>query len=199
MRNLIKLSGVRLALLMAVFLCGESLSIAQAVTPIERVQATINACQDTVRAKRAQLTEEQLKKELETVIRPVFDFREMAKRCLGSNWADGKPEQQEEFVSLFSELLARTYLNKIIKDIENSTFTYPENRIEKDRAVVMTVIQNGDDKFSIDYRLMLKDNSWLVYDVIIENIGLVSNYRSEFSGIIRKEGYDGLLKRLRAK
>ena len=90
-------------------------------------------------------------------------------------------------------------INKILKNIEESTFAYPENRVEKDRAVVMTIIENGGDKISIDYRLMLKDNAWLVYDVIIENIGLVSNYRSEFSGIIRKEGYDGLLKRLREK
>ncbi|MCC6932798.1 MAG: ABC transporter substrate-binding protein [Deltaproteobacteria bacterium] len=185
-------------LLLGLFLLATS-SVAEIIAPLAKVQATIESCQSAVRAKKSQLSEEQLKKELEVIIRPVFDFREMAKRCLGSNWADGKPEQQEEFVSLFSELLARTYLNKIIKGIEDSTFSYPENRVEKDRAIVMTQIKNNDEKIAIDYRLFLKDNSWLIYDVIIENVGLVSNYRAEFSAIIRKEGYEGLLERLRKK
>ena len=72
-------------------------------------------------------------------------------------------------------------------------------QVEGPKAVVKTVVLSQGDTFPIDYKMMYRDNGWRVYDVVIENIGLVANYRNEFSGIIRKDKFSGLMEKLRAK
>lgn len=168
-------------------------------TPMDLIKTTIESAKQYIISNKAKLPEDELKAQLENIIRPAFDFKEMAKKCLASNWSQGTAEQQQEFVDLFSSLLSRTYMNKVLKGIEDSMFSYPEEKIEEDKALVKTKVENKGDEISIDYRMQFNNARWSVYDVIIENVGLVSNYRTEFSGIIRKEGFDGLIKRLREK
>jgi phospholipid transport system substrate-binding protein len=138
------------------------------------------------------------RQKLRELINPKFNFAEMSKRSLGSNWNDLTPQEQADFTSVFSELLARTYLSKI-ETVKPGMVTVESEQVEAPRAVVKTTVISKGDTFPIDYKLMLYGTSWQVYDVVIENIGLVANYRNEFSGIIRKEKFTGLMERLRKK
>jgi len=138
------------------------------------------------------------RQKLRELINPKFNFAEMSKRSLGANWNDITPQEQADFTTVFSELLARTYLSKI-ETVKPGMVTVESEQVEAPRAVVKTTVISKGDTFPIDYKLMLHGTSWQVYDVVIENIGLVANYRNEFSGIIRKEKFAGLMERLRKK
>jgi len=168
-------------------------------TPSEVVEAAVNKVRETVIARQGKISEKLLTKKLEKIIEPVFDFKEMSRRCLGVNWKKANPEQQKEFMELFSRMLSRNYLKKVRDNIADSKFTTVGGTTKRKKALVKTIVEHDDQKFSINYRLRLKKDRWRVYDVIVENIGLVSNYRSEFAGIVRKEKMEGLLTRLRKK
>ncbi len=135
---------------------------------------------------------------LRELINPKFNFAEMSKRSLGSNWSEITPEQQKEFTEVFSELLARTYLSKI-ETVKPGMVKVDGENVDSNKAVVKTIVTSKGDNFPIDYKLMFTDGRWQVYDVVIENIGLVANYRNEFAGIIRKDTFAGLMERLRQK
>ena len=137
-------------------------------------------------------------KKMREIIEPRFNFEEMAKRSLGAKWKSISEGERAEFVTLFSELLARTYLGRL-KSIKQDMVSFKDELIKYPRAIVKTEVDYDGDQFPIDYKLISGDGNWRVYDVIIENIGLVSNYRNEFSGIIRKEKFSGLLAKLREK
>jgi len=138
------------------------------------------------------------RQKLRELINPKFNFAEMSKRSLGANWNDLSASEQSEFTTVFSELLARTYLSKI-ETVKPGMVKVESEQVEAPRAIVKTVVISKGDTFPIDYKLMNSTGSWQVYDVVIENIGLVANYRNEFSGIIRKEKFSGLMERLRKK
>jgi phospholipid transport system substrate-binding protein len=139
------------------------------------------------------------RQKLRELINPKFNFAEMSKRSLGANWNDLSASDQSEFTKVFSELLARTYLSKI-ETVKPGMVKVESEQIEPPRAVVKTVVISNGDSFPIDYKMMAgTTGSWQVYDVVIENIGLVANYRNEFSGIIRKDKFSGLMERLHKK
>ena len=137
------------------------------------------------------------------VVRQRFGFEEMAKRALGRHWRNLKPEQRQEFVSLFSDLLERSYISKIESAVteEKLNVLYTKETIDKDGyAEVRTEIVNPRDlNFGIDYRLLQRDGNWEAYDIIIEGVSLVNNYRTQFNTIIGQESYEGLVKRLKRK
>ena len=135
---------------------------------------------------------------MRAVIEPRFDFEEMSKRSLGVKWKSISDAERTEFVDLFSELLARTYLSRIEK-VKKDMVEIKNETIRQPRALVKTIVTYEGDSFPLDYKLLYRDGVWRVYDVIIENIGLISNYRSEFAGVIRKDKFSGLLQKLREK
>jgi len=167
-------------------------------TPLGLIKETI----DKVISVNKKLSgEENLKarrKELRAIIEPYFDFKEMAKRSLGANWNTITPAEQEDFVNVFSELLARTYLSRI-DTVTTQLVSFEKEEINHPKAEVKTTINHKGDSFPIDYKFLDESGSWKVYDVVIENIGLVANYRNEFAGIIRKDKFTGLMDKLRKK
>jgi phospholipid transport system substrate-binding protein len=164
------------------------------------VSDVVATVKDTVSKERDKISAEQLDQKLRDIISPVFDFREMSRRSLAKHWKEANPQQQKEYVNLFSDLLAKSYLKKIRENVETSNFSIvKEQDAGAGRVVVRTQVEADGVPASIDYRMRQKENAWKVYDVIVENVGLVSNYRSEFAGIIGKEGIEGLLERLREK
>ncbi len=167
--------------------------------PGEQVMATIDSVREEVSLDKGKLSTEMLDKKLIEVIAPRFDFREMSQRSLGPAWNKANAAEQTEFVDLFSELLARTYVHKIRNNIETTKITLADQKIQGTKAIVRTSVDDGKDQYSIDYRLLLRDAEWQIYDVIVENVGLVTNYRNEFAGILQKEKFAGLLTRLREK
>jgi len=135
--------------------------------------------------------------DLRKVIFPQFDIPEMAKRSLGLNWRPRTPAEQKEFVDLFSHLLEDFFSDKL-KSFEDDKFVYRGEVKDGDYAKVETMILTKQGKkISIEYRFHLVDENWKVYDMVIENVSLVKNYRSQFNRIIAKSSYQDLVRRIR--
>jgi len=128
-----------------------------------------------------------------------FDYREMAKRSLGPTWGTLSHAQREEFVHLFAELLEASYSDKIEKYSTNIRIDYVGENVDEDYAEVRTVVLRANDRIPFTYRLINDSEGWMVYDVSIEGVSLVSNYRSQFSRIIHESSYPELVRRLRTK
>ena len=133
------------------------------------------------------------------VAEQVFDLNETARRALGPHWRKRTPAEQEEFVRLFADLLDRTYMGKIeLYGGERLVFT--GEAIEGDYAAVRAkVITRQGTEVPVEGRLHQRGGRWLVYDLLIEGISLVGNYRSQFDRIIRTSSWEELMRRLRVK
>ena len=144
---------------------------------------------------------QQRRDEILTIVEEYFDFNEMAKRSLGRHWKDIIPEKQQEFIRLFKQLLFNTYVSRIEATAKPTTSTRYDGETVEDRfAIVKTrVASDNQPDFQIDYRLLLNGSEWKVYDVVIEGISLVGNYRQQFNSILSKESFESLLKRLKEK
>ena len=144
---------------------------------------------------------QQRRDEILTIVEEYFDFNEIAKRSLGRHWKDIIPEKQQEFIRLFKQLLFNTYVSRIEATAKPTTSTRYDGETVEDRfAIVKTrVASDNQPDFQIDYRLLLNGSEWKVYDVVIEGISLVGNYRQQFNSILSKESFESLLKRLKEK
>jgi len=171
-------------------------------TPSDTIRQTIDKL--LVILKDPQLKgggkEKERREKLKEAIQPAFDFTEMAKRSLASEWRRRSPEEQKEFVKLFTCLLEAAYLDKI-ESYNGEKVQYVREREEGDFAEVDTIIVDAKrgQAFSVDYRLHKVDRQWKVYDVVIENISLVNNYRSQFNRVLAKVSFNDLLKRMKEK
>jgi len=129
----------------------------------------------------------------------VFDVQETARRALGPHWQQRTPQQREEFVALFADLLEQTYISKIdLFGGERLKFT--DEKVDGDNAVVRAkVVTKQQTEVPVEARMLRKGDRWLIYDILIENISLVGNYRAQFDRIIRTSSYEDLVKRLRTR
>jgi len=128
----------------------------------------------------------------------IFDFAETAKRSLGQHWAPRTPAEREEFVRLFTELVQRTYVAKV--DQYNSEMTFRGDTVDGDQAVARTtLLLSKGGAMSLDYRMHLTRDRWRVYDLNVDGISLVANYRAQFNKVIRLESYDTLVTTLRSR
>ena len=166
--------------------------------PIAQIQTVVDELVQVVEALPGEKNMTERRKKMRVIITPHFDFREMAMRSLGDKWNKVTTADQNEFIDLFSELLAKTYLNRL-DNLGRGMVKFEGERVVSSGALVHTVVKYKEDTFPLDYKMLLRDGQWKVYDVIIENIGLVQNYRNEFAGIIRKEGFPALIQRLKDK
>lgn len=171
----------------------------RADSPSYGIRTAIETIREICIVKMDKVPDEELDAELSKLIHPLFDFEEMSKRSLGTNWNKASVSEQREFVELFSGLLARTYLKRIKRNARSSKIDKMTETIEDNKAFVKSTVAVDEEDTSIDYRLYLQGNEWKIYDVVIENVGLVSNYRNEFGGIIRKDGMTGLIEQLKIK
>ena len=166
----------------------------QVQSAIEKVTAILNDPNLKSAAKKSERIER-----LRQVIFPKFDFAEMAKRSLGSNWQRRTPEEQQEFVKLFRELVENSYMNNLAAYNGEKVNIVGEKQ-EKDFAQVNTkIVNNKGEEFAVDYRLLQSSGDWKIYDVVIENISIVNNYRSQFNRVIVKSSFEDLLQKLRDK
>lgn len=166
----------------------------QVQSAIEKVTAILNDPTLKSAAKKSERIER-----LRQVIFPKFDFAEMAKRSLGPNWQRRTPEEQQEFVKLFRELLENSYVENI-DSYNGEKVNIVGDKEEKDFAQVNTkIVNNKGEEFAVDYRLLQSGGDWKIYDVVIENISVVNNYRSQFNRVIAKSSFEDLLQKLRDK
>jgi len=132
-----------------------------------------------------------------------FDWEEMARRCIGVRWRDLNDQQRKEFTEVFVDFLERTYLSKIdlflqkTKDFSARNITYDKETVEGSYAMIESTIRIQDQSLPLAYKMIQKKGLWMVYDVVIEGVGLVANYRSQFNEILARESFDSLIKRLR--
>ena len=133
------------------------------------------------------------------VAEDIFDFGETARRSLGRHWADRTEAERDEFVKLFGDLLERSYISKI-ELYGGEKINYMSDKIDGDQASVMSKLltKTGTD-VPIEYRMLKKGDRWLVYDVIIEGVSLVSNYRTQFNKIIQTSSYAELVKKMKSR
>ena len=172
-----------------------------AATPKETVETGVNNLLKTLGdpAFKAKTKDEQITT-IGTQIEAVFDFTELSKRTLGRDWKKMSADQQTEFVKLFKQLLQGVYADRLLAYSDQKVIFDKETMLKKGRAEVQSYLQTSDGKkIPLFYRLTDKSGSWKVYDVIIEGVSMVKNYRTQFRQILAKDPPDKLLKVLRDK
>ncbi len=165
-------------------------------SPREQVQQTVDQVLEVLRDKS--MTGQPRRDALSRLIRVRFDFTIMSQRTLGKYWKEAAASEQTRFVALYADLLEASYIGHIEAYVDE-TVSYLGERIEGDLAEVDTKIHSGNIDIPISYRLVLDNGQWYVYDVIIEEVSLIRNYRSSYGEIVRKEGYAGLFARMEEK
>ena len=145
------------------------------------------------------ITLQERREAIRHVAEQVFDVNETAQRALGQHWQQRTPAEREEFVKLFANLLEQTYISRI-DEYGGEKLAYVSEQLDGDRGVVRARIttKNGTE-VPVESRVLLKGNRWLIYDILIENLSLISNYRSQFDRVIRTASYEELVKRLQTK
>jgi len=191
-------AGIRGLAAVIVLVGGASADPGGAAT--EAVRSTIN---EVIRIlKDAELKKagraEERRRLLEKVIGDRFNYDEMARRSLGAQWNKLSDKERQEFVDLFKGLLSGSYADKI-DGYSGEQVHYLNERLEADYAEVRTKVASDKTEIPLDYRLLNKSGDWRVYDVVVDGVSLVNNYRSQFTKIIRESSYADLLEKLREK
>lgn len=191
---------VPMTLTAALLLCATA-TAAPAMTPTETVKTRVESALQSLSQTSGGSPEsiEQRRVELRRAADSLFDFTEMGRRALGRHWADRTPAEREEFVKLFTDLIARSYIGKI-DHYAGETIAYTAERVDGDEASVQSrVVTAKGSQIPLEYRLHRVNDDWSAYDVFVENVSLVGTYRSQFDRIIRSESFASLLRRLREK
>lgn len=168
----------------------------EAATPTDRVRSAISDIMTVL--KNENLDRDQKWAEVGRVVDAGFDFRSMSQSILATNWRTATTEEKRQFVEYFAQYLEATYRDKI-EAYTNQRIEYMNESVRGDRAVVDTIIMTDATQIPVTYKLKLNDEGWFAYDVVIEGVSLVNNYRSTFSAIIKSEGMEGLLTDLQGR
>ena len=176
-------------------------------SPLETVRSTVDQVIQIFKDPANQGPDMRAKRleQVSAVVRPRFDRREVAKRTLGIYWQERTEQQREEFIYLFTTLVEKSYgetFDKLYQRYQDQVkFFYDRETIDGDFAEVNTRIHNPalNKHFSINYRFLKGDTGWLVYDVVIENVSMIRNFRTQFYRIIGKTSYEELVQKLQAK
>lgn len=167
--------------------------------PTEQVKKTVDEVVRIVADKELKKNEVKRRQALRKTISSMFDYPEMAKRSLGKHWNARTAAEKKQFSDLFATLLENSYAGKI-ESYNNEKIIYIKDIVDADHAEIKSkVVTANRDEFTLDYRLFKLGDKWMVYDVVIEGVSLVSNYRSQFNKIITANGYDKLVKKLQSK
>jgi len=168
--------------------------------PTDQVRGAIDRVLEILKKKDLQAKDRRTERRtlLREEISKAFDFDEMAKRSLGPAWRQRTPEERKEYVALFRQVLENSYLGKV-EAYQGEKIRYVKDSVEEGRiATVETLIVTGKgQEIPLNYRMMKEKSDWRVYDVVIEEISLVNNYRSQFGAILQKSSFQDLLARLR--
>ena len=194
-KNFLKLGLITLA----VFCLGQA-RVAFAEQPIEQIKKTVERVIEILQepGSNADGRKAETRQMIRQTLLPRFDFAEMAKKSLGSHWKnlDGR---QKEFVSAFTNFVENSYMSTL-ESYKGQKIIYLRERVDQNFAQVETqIVPTKGEPFPVDYRLHLVADEWKVYDVVIENISLVNNFRSQFNRILTTASFDELLRKLREK
>ena len=169
--------------------------------PMTTAETAVNRVLDVLRdSKLKSPAAKEIKKEkLRVIYKDMFDEIEFSKRTLARNWNKFNPAERVEFVKLFEQVLEKSYIDKILDYSNEKVDFYKESMISENQAEIQTKIVTASKEIPIFYRMILKDGKWKVYDVVVENVSLVQNYRTQFNDILAKDTPEQLLEILRKK
>ena len=185
------------AALLAIAFCAPG--VARGGQPTEQIRGAIERA--LAITQRSDLQGDAKKPERRALLRkelfPYFNFEEMSRRSLGVHWKNRTPQERQEFVKLFTELLENSYAGKI-EGYKGEKILFGKESLDLPYAEVKTaVVTPQGQEFSVDYRLLADGSRWRVYDIVIEGVSLVNNYRSQFAGILQKSSFEELTKQLK--
>jgi ABC-type transport system involved in resistance to organic solvents, auxiliary component len=197
-----KFLGFTLCLLLVAVFCFSSLGAAVSVSPTEKVRKSIEGITTILDeyVKNPQGTREETLNKIMAIADRDFDWAEMAKRSLGRFWKQRTPDEQNKFTSLFRDLIKNAYIGKI-DGYAGEKVVFEGENIEDDYSLVKSKIitpSKGTD-IPVNYRLQNNGGNWMVYDVVIEGVSLVNNYRDQFNSILQGSSYEDLVKRIQDK
>lgn len=176
--------------------------LAFAGVPLDTVKANVNSVLEILRDPKlkGEAGKKVKEQKIQAAAEKLFDFVELSKRTLGLNWNNFTPEQRKEFVHLFETILKDAYIEKITAyDNEPVNFTKEAPLSETTVEVSSVVVMKGGQQVPINYRVIKKENDWRVYDVVIEGVSLINNYRTQFREILGNNPPEKLLETLRKK
>jgi phospholipid transport system substrate-binding protein len=187
----------------ALFLLAIALTPAHAAAglPTDQIKATVDKALLVLKDPRLKPSTKALERreQLKQILFARFDFSEMAKRALGANWRRRTAKEQDEFVRLFTDLLERAYTDTI-ESYTDEKILYVGERLDGGYADVSSkILTSKGEEFSLNYKTHFVAGEWRVYDVVVENMSMVNNYRSQFNRVIANDSYEELVRRLRDK
>jgi len=176
---------------------------AVADSPTDTIRSTVERARAVLDdpAYQGDTHRQQRLEKVKTVVFSQFDSQEIAKRTLGPYWKERTEEQRKEFIQLFTALVGKAYSSSLDRYSKGVQFFFDQERIDNDFAEVDTRIFDPtlDKTFSINYCLRQVNGQWLIYDVVVENVSLVNNYRNQFNRILSKSSYEDLVQKLQTK
>ena len=191
-----ELRAVLLALAVAVAAVGAP---AEAGIPTDQLKGATDRVLKILQDPTLKAQEEARRKQMRAIADEIFDWKETGKRALARHWQGRSPKEQEEFSALFADLIERSYVGKIER-YSGERVVYAGETVEGDQATVKTkLVTTSNTEIPIDYRMQKEGDRWRAYDVIIEGVSLVANYRNQFNRIIQQSGYAELVNKLKAK
>ena len=170
-------------------------------TPLESIQKQVNNVLDVLREPGIKngTAKDALEERILAIAEDIFDYNELSRRALGQNWKKLNVKEKEEFTDLFSTLLAGVYMDRIVTYTDEKVIFEKENMFSENQGEVQSKVITGSTEISIYYRVIRKDGNWKVYDVIIEGVSLIKNYRGQFRQILTNRSPEYLLQVLRKK
>jgi phospholipid transport system substrate-binding protein len=192
-RNRLSIIGFSLALILG---AGKTV---QASGITEGLKATIDQVISVVTDPQYKDDRVTRRAKMKDIIFPKFNFLEMGKRSLGKkNWKERTPEERKAFVDVFGKLLENSYANNL-ENYSDEKINYIDEIVKGRYAMVKTEVVRKNDSINVDYKLIEGSSEWLVYDITVEGVSLIKNYRSQFGKIIHNDSFDALMDKLNAK
>lgn len=157
--------------------------------PQAQVEIMINSVLEVL--QQAELTAAEKRARVSGRIQQYLNMSSMSQRTLGGYWNEATPAQRQYFSDLFVQVLEGTYLNRI-NDYSDGQVLYLQQRVKDNKAIIDTRFVSRDLEIPVQYKMIYENDSWQVFDLVIEGVSLIRNYRSSYAEIIRKNGFDGL-------
>ena len=172
-----------------------------ASVPLTTIEGHVNSVLKILRdpALKGEAAKKTKKEKIRSISEKMFDFAELSKRTLGPNWKNLNTDQQKEFIILYRDILEDAYMDRIMAYKDEKVVFHKETMLTDNTAEVQSSIITIKAETPINYRLILKGSDWKVYDVVIEGVSLIKNYRTQFREILANKSPEELLKVLRKK
>lgn len=158
--------------------------------PQARVEEMVNSVLGVL--QQPEVSEADKKAAVSGTVQKYLNMESISRRTLGTYWADATEEQRQQFSTLFIRILEGTYLNRM-DGYSDGKVKYLKQRVKGNKAIIDTLVVSKETEIPVQYKMIYEDGKWQIFDLVLEGISLVRNYRSSYGEIIRRSGYDGLL------